>query len=142
MNPRMGVRAVEAAEVELGLAELLEQLLLPVAAPVPPSVGRRTWKNNFLLSFQPRAKGDEATHSLRIWETKGSRKLLAPLKRTSVMLSSVRVSRETGITRAIQGNVVVWSGGECGQPEGGVSKTPANTPLEPLYYTVVQQYTT
>ena len=33
-----------------------------------------------------RAKGDEATHSPRSWETKGSRK--APLKRTSVMLSS------------------------------------------------------
>ena len=52
-----------------------------------------------------RAKGDEATHSPRSWETKGSHKLLAPLKRTSVMLSSVRVSREKGITRAIQGNM-------------------------------------
>ena len=88
------------------------------------------------------ANGDEATHSLKSWETKGSRKLLAPLKCTSVMLSSVRVSREKGITRAIQGNMVVWSGGECGQPEGGVSKTPTNTTLEPLPYTVVQQYTT
>ena len=71
-----------------------------------------------------RAKGDEATHSPRSWETKGSRKLLAPLKRTSVMLSSVRVSREKGITRAIQGNMVVWSGGECGQPEGGCPRHP------------------
>ena len=58
------------------------------------------------------------------------------------MLSSVRVSREKGIIRAIQGNVVVWSGGECGQPEGGVSKTSTNTTLEHLDYTVVQQYTT
>ena len=89
-----------------------------------------------------RAKGDEATHSPRSWETKGSRKLLAPLKCTSVMPSLVRVSREKGIKRAIQGNMVVWSGGECGQPEGGVSKAPTNTMLEHLYYTVVQQYTT
>ena len=89
-----------------------------------------------------RAKGDEATHSPRSWETKGSRKLLAPLKRTSVMLSSVRVSREKGITRAIQGNMVVWRGGGMRATGGGVSKTPANTTLEPLYYTVVQQYTT
>ena len=94
------------------------------------------------LDHQARAKGDEATYSPRRWETKGSRKLLAPLERTSVMLSSVRVSRGKGITRAIQENMVVWGGGECGQPEGGVSKTPTNTTLEHLYYTVVQQYTT
>ena len=51
---------------------------------------------------RPRAKGDEATHSPRSWETKGSRKLLAPLKRTSVMLSSRIVSRGKGITSATQ----------------------------------------
>ena len=62
------------------------------------------------------------------WETTGSRKLLAPLKRTSVMLSSVRVSREKGITRAIQGNMVVWRGGGCGQPEG-VGEWVASSPL-------------
>ena len=49
-----------------------------------------------------RAKGDEATHSPRSWETKESRKLLAPLKRTSVMLSSRIVSRGKGITSATQ----------------------------------------
>ena len=70
-----------------------------------------------------------------------SGKLLAPLKRTSVMLSSVRVSREKGITRAIQGNTVVWRGGGERATGGGVSKTPTNTTLEPLYYTVVQHYT-
>ena len=48
------------------------------------------------------AKGDEATHSPRSWETKGSRKLLAPLKRTSVMLSSRIVSRGKGLTSATQ----------------------------------------
>ena len=37
------------------------------------------------------AKGDEANHSPRSWETKGSRKLLAPLKRVSVILSFRRV---------------------------------------------------
>ena len=31
------------------------------------------------------AKGDEATHSPRNWETKGSRKMLALLKRVSVI---------------------------------------------------------
>ena len=81
---------------------------------------------------------DEATHSPRSWETKGSRKFLAPLKRTSVMLSSVRVSREKGITRAIQGNGV--EGGGCGHPEGGCPRHPPT--LEPLCYTVVQHYTT
>ena len=71
-----------------------------------------------------RAKEDEATHSPRSWETKGSRKLLAPLKRTSVMLSSVRVSREKGITRAIQVNMVVWrGGGNAGNRRGGVQDT-------------------
>ena len=50
----------------------------------------------------------------------------APLKRTSVMLSSVRVSREKGITRAIQGNTVVWrggGGGDVGNRKGGVQDT-------------------
>ena len=34
-------------------------------------------------AHQPLAKGDEATHSRRSWETKGSRKLFAPLKQAS-----------------------------------------------------------
>ena len=50
-----------------------------------------------------RAKGDEATHSPRSRQTKGSRKLLAPFKRTSVMLSSRIMSRGKGITGATQG---------------------------------------
>ena len=33
-------------------------------------------------------------------------------------------------------------GGGMRATGGGVSKTPTNTTLEPLYYTVVQQYTT
>ena len=74
--------------------------------------------------YRARAKGDEATHSPRSWETKGSHKFLAPLKRASVMLSSVSVSREKGITRAIQGNMVVWRGGECTQTEGGRPRHP------------------
>ena len=48
------------------------------------------------------AKGDEATHSPRSWETKGSGKLLAPLKRTSVILPSRMASRGKGITSAVQ----------------------------------------
>ena len=48
------------------------------------------------------ATGDEANHSPRSWETKGSRKLLAPLKRTSVILSLRMVSRGKGITSATQ----------------------------------------
>ena len=55
------------------------------------------------------AKGHEATHSPRRCETKESRKLLAPLKRVSVILSSRRVSREKGITRATQGKKEVES---------------------------------
>ena len=43
-------------------------------------------------------------------ETKGSRKLLAPLKRVSVMLNSRRVSREKDKTRATEG-------AECGECE-------------------------
>ena len=86
---------------------------------------REGWPTSMASDHRARAKGDEATYSPRSWETKGSRKLLAPLKRTSVMLSSVRVSKEKGITRAIQGNMVVWrGGGGCGQPEGGCPRPP------------------
>ena len=49
-----------------------------------------------------RAKGDDATHSPRSWETKESRKRLAPLKRASVMLDPRTVSRGKGITSATQ----------------------------------------
>ena len=47
----MGVRAVEAAEVELGLAELREQLLLPAAAPLAPSLERHRCKKTKKISF-------------------------------------------------------------------------------------------
>ena len=66
------------------------------------------------------AKGDEATHSPRSWESKGSRKFLAPLKRVSVILSSRRVAREKGITRATQGKKEVGSGVSGGTREGCV----------------------
>ena len=89
-----------------------------------------------------RAKGDEATHSPRSRETKGSRKLLAPLKRTSVMLSSVRVSREKGHNKGYTREHGGVEGGGMRATGRGMSKTPTNTTLEPLYYTVVQQYTT
>ena len=46
-------------------------------------------------THQASAKGDEATHSPRSPET---RELLAPLKRTSIILISRMVSREKGIT--------------------------------------------
>ena len=49
-----------------------------------------------------RAKGDEATHSPRSWDTKGSSKLLGPLKRISIILSSRMVSRVIDITSATQ----------------------------------------
>ena len=49
------------------------------------------------------AKGDWATHSLGSWESKGSYKLLAPLKHVSVILSSRSVFRDKGITRATEG---------------------------------------
>ena len=66
------------------------------------------------------AKGDKATHSPRSWETKGSRKLLAPLKRVSVILSWRRVSPEKGITRATPGNNKVGSALCGGTGEGCV----------------------
>ena len=43
------MRAAEEALVELGLEELLEQLLLPVAAPLAPSERECVWKNNFFF---------------------------------------------------------------------------------------------
>ena len=62
------------------------------------------------------AKEDEATHSPGSWETKGSRKLLAPLKRVSVILGSRRASREKGITSAKQGKEEVGNGVSGGPP--------------------------
>ena len=60
------------------------------------------------------AKGDEPTHSPRSCKTKRSRKLLAPLKRVSVILSSRRVSGEKAITRATQAKKGDWEWGEWG----------------------------
>ena len=37
------------------------------------------WATSVVSYHRALAKGDEATHSPRSWETKGSRKLLAPL---------------------------------------------------------------
>ena len=68
----------------------------------------------------PRPKGDEATHLAKSCETKGSRKLLAPLKRVRVILSSRLVSREKGIIRATQGKKEVGSGVSGGGGEGCV----------------------
>ena len=64
------------------------------------------------------AKRVEATRSPRSWDTTGSRKLLAPLKRVSVVLSSRRVAWEKGIKRATQGEKEVASG-ERGQTGEG-----------------------
>ena len=61
-------------------------------------------------------QGKEATHSPRSWETKGSRKLLAPR-----ILSSTRVSREKGIIRATQGKKEVRSGVSGGTGKGCVT---------------------
>ena len=73
----------------------------------------------FVASYhQASAKGDEATHSPRSWETKRSRTLLAPSRRVSVILSSRRVSRERGKTRATQGQKVVGSGVSGATGEG------------------------
>ena len=70
--------------------------------------------------YRALAKGDEATHSPKSCETKGSCKLLAPLKRISTILSSSRVSQEKGIRRATQGKRVVCTGVSGGTAEGGV----------------------
>ena len=62
-----------------------------------------SWATSVASYHRALAKGDEATHSPRSWETKESRQLLAPLKRVSVILSSRKVSREKGTTRVTQG---------------------------------------
>ena len=73
-------------------------------------------------------KGDEATHSPRSWETKGPCKLLAPLKRVSVILSPRRVFREKGVTRTTQGKKGVGSRLSGGTGEGCVGHTHARVP--------------
>ena len=45
------------------------------------------WATSVASYHRALAKGDEATYSPRSWETKESRKLLAPLKHVSIMLS-------------------------------------------------------
>ena len=80
----------------------------------------REWETSVASYHKALAKGDDATHSPRSWVTKGSRKLLAPLKRVSVILSSRRVCREKGITRATQGKRGVGSGVSGGTKEGCV----------------------
>ena len=79
-----------------------------------------SWAASVASYHRGLAKGDEATHSPRSWETKESRKLLAPLKRLRVILSSRRVSQEKGITRATQGKKEVGSRLRGGAREGCV----------------------
>ena len=52
-----------------------------------------SWATSLASYHRALAKGDEASHSARSWETKGSRKVLAPLKRVSDMPSPRRVSQ-------------------------------------------------
>ena len=66
------------------------------------------------------AQGNEATHLPSSIDTKGSRKLLAPLKRVSAVLCLSSVSQERGITRVAQGERVVGSGVRGGTREGCV----------------------
>ena len=68
-----------------------------------------SWATSVASYHRALAKGDGATHSPRSWETKASGKLLAPLKRLSIILGWRRVSREKGITRATQGKKEVGS---------------------------------
>ena len=58
---------------------------------------RGIWATSVASYQRALAKGDEATHSRRSCETIVSRKLLASLKRVSVILSSRMVSQEKGI---------------------------------------------
>ena len=80
----------------------------------------RSWATSEASYHRALDKGDHATHSPRSWETKGSRKLLAALKRVNVILSSRRVSREKGITRATQGKKEIGSRVSGGTGEGCV----------------------
>ena len=71
-----------------------------------------------------------------------SHKLVAPLKRVSVVLSSRIMTREKATTRASQGKRVVWSEVGGGPAEGGMSYIPNHIAMEPLYRSAVQQCTT
>ena len=71
-----------------------------------------SWANSVASYHGALAKGEEATHSPRSWETKGARKLLAPLHRVSVILSSRRVSQEKG-KKEVGTGVSDWRG-MCG----------------------------
>ena len=93
-------------------------------------------------AHRPLAKGDEATHSPRIWETKGSRKLLAPLKCTSVILSSRMVSREKGTTSAAQQKRGYGVGLEVEPKKRTRGWTPNPWAIQHLYKPIVQYSTT
>ena len=95
-------------------------------------------------TYQASAKGDEATHSPRSRETNRSRKLLAPLKRTSVILISRMVSREKGTTNKSYTTKKWVRSGVGGRPKErdyGLKTQPLGTvtSLQPhcptLYYT-------
>ena len=79
-----------------------------------------SWATLVASYHQALDKGDEASHSPRSRQTKGSRKLLAPLKRVSVILSWRKVSREKCITRATQGKKGVGCRVTGGTGEGCV----------------------
>ena len=57
-----------------------------------------------------------------------------------VAAKSAHLPGDWGRTRVVEHGGV--EGGGMRATGRGVSKTPTNTTLEPLYYTVVQQYTT
>ena len=80
-----------------------------ISSPINSSAGKRTeaycftasicllrmrgpWATSVALYQQALAKGDEATYSPRSCATNGSHKLLGPLKRVSVIISSRKVS--------------------------------------------------
>ena len=114
-----------------------ERPLVGVNNPINSGAGKRTEVYCFLAStcflrmsgswatlvasyHRALAKGDEAIHSPRSCQSKGSCKLLAPLKRVSVILSSRSMSREKGITRATERKKEVGSGVSGGTAEGCV----------------------
>ena len=93
-------------------------------------------------AHRARAKGDEATHSPRSWETKVSRKLLAPLKRTSIMVSWRIASRGTGITCATQEKTGYGVGLGVGTKKRTKGWTPNPHAIQHFYKPIGQHSTT
>ena len=106
-NPPLGTFKSISNPINSGAGKRTEACCFTASSCLLRMTG--SWAVSMASYHRALAKGDVATHSPRCWETKGSRKLLAPLNRVSVILSSRRVSLEKGITISTLRKKEVWS---------------------------------